>query len=66
MRTRIDVDPRHGRAIVEEIGERLRAFLKQEPELPASLGAQMDRLRALDEQSPSIIPGAGRRDKLSH
>jgi hypothetical protein len=35
MRIRIDIDPKHSRAIVQEIGERLRAFLKEEPELGA-------------------------------
>jgi hypothetical protein len=43
MRDRIDIDPKHNRAIVQEIGERLRAFLKEEPELPGSLRAQLDR-----------------------
>jgi hypothetical protein len=52
MRNRIDIDPKHSRAIVQEIGERLRAFLKEEPELPGSLRAQIDRLRELEEQSP--------------
>src|ERR1700731_4769836 len=64
MRNRIDIDPKHSRAIVQEIGERLAAFMKEEPELPASLRAQIDRLRELEEQSPSIIPSAERRDKL--
>jgi len=63
MRNRIDVDPSHSRAIVQEIGEGLRAFLKEEPELPGSLGAQIDRLRELERQSPSIIPGAEQRNK---
>ena len=66
MRNRIDVDPRHSRAIVEEIGERLRAVLKENPELPANLSAQIDRLRELEEPAPSIIPGAERRDKPHH
>src|SRR5882724_444149 len=56
MRNRIDIDPKHSRAIVQEIGERLRVFLKEEPELPETLRAQIDRLRELEEQSPSIIP----------
>jgi hypothetical protein len=58
MRDRIDLDPKHSRAIVQEIGERLRAFLKEESELPGSLRAQLDRLRECEEPSPSIIPGA--------
>ena len=63
MRNRIDMDPKHSRAIVQEIGERLRAFLKEEPQLPGSLRTQIDRLRELEEQSPSIVPAAGRWDK---
>ena len=66
MRNRIDIDPKHSLAIVQEIGERLRAFLKEEPELPGNLRAQIDRLRELEEQSPSIIPDAERWDKLRH
>jgi hypothetical protein len=56
MRTRIDIDYIHGRAIVREIGERLGASLKPEPELPARLRMQIGRLRELDERSPSIVP----------
>jgi hypothetical protein len=63
MRNRIDIDPKHSRAIVQEIGERLRAFLQEEPELPGSLRTQIDRLGELEEQSPSIIPAAERWDK---
>ena len=55
MRNRIDIDSKHSRAIVQEIGERLRAFLQEEPEPPESLRAQINRLRELEEQSPSII-----------
>jgi hypothetical protein len=64
MRNRIDIDPKHSRAIMQEIGERLRMFLKEQSELPGSLSAQIDRLRELEEQSPSIIPNAERWDKL--
>ena len=60
MRNRIEIDSKHSRAIVQEIGERLRAFLHEEPELPGTLRAQINRLRELEEQSPSII----RWDKL--
>ena len=56
MRNRIDIDSKHSRAIVQEIGERLRAFLQEEPEPPESLRTQINRLRELEEQSPSIIP----------
>jgi len=34
MHSHIDIDYVHSRAIVREIGERLRASLKPEPELP--------------------------------
>ena len=63
MRNRIDIDPKHSRAIIQEIGDRLRAVLKEEPECPGSLRTQIDRLRELEEQSPSIIPAADRWDK---
>ena len=63
MHNRVDKDPKHSRAIVQEIGDRLRAFLKEEPELPGSLTTQIDRLRELEEQSPSIVPAAEHWDK---
>ena len=63
MHNRIDIDPKHSRAIVQEIGERLRAVLKEEPECPGSLRTQIDGLRELEEQSPSIVPAAERWDK---
>lgn len=58
MRNRIDIDHTHSRAIVREIGERLRGFLTEETELPSNLKGQMERLRAMDDdESPSIVPG---------
>ncbi len=48
MRNRIDIDHLHSRASVREIGERLRASLQPEPEVPASLRAQIDRLREFE------------------
>ena len=59
----MDIDPKHSRAIVQEIGERLRAVLKEEPECPGRLRRQIDRFRELEEHSPSIIPTARRWDK---
>jgi hypothetical protein len=64
MRNRVDIDHTHSRAIVKEIGARLRAFVKEEPEIPGSLRTQIDRLRELEEQPPSTIPNAARWDKL--
>jgi hypothetical protein len=66
MRNRIDIDSKHSRAIVQEIGERLRAFLQEAPEPPESLTTQIDRLRELEGQSPSIISATERWDKLRH
>jgi hypothetical protein len=60
MPNHIDIDHRHSRAMVQEIGERLRASLKPEPELPGNFRTQINRLRELEEQSPSIIPAAER------
>jgi hypothetical protein len=48
MRNRIDIDYSHSRAIVQEIGERLRASVEIDRELPASLRMQIDRLRQLE------------------
>ncbi|MHC4054122.1 hypothetical protein [Bradyrhizobium sp. 25ACV] len=45
----IDIDRSQSFAIVREIGERLRALLKEEAELPPNLERQMRRLRELDE-----------------
>jgi len=56
MRTRIALDYAHSRAIVREIGERLSTSLKPELELPASLKLQINRLRELEDESPSIVP----------
>ncbi|WP_420738222.1 hypothetical protein [Bradyrhizobium japonicum] len=44
----IDIDLRHSRAIVREIGERLRAHYVAEQELPTSLAALLDRFRERD------------------
>jgi hypothetical protein len=63
MRNRIDIDYVPSQAIARGIGERLRASLEPEPELPARLKMQIDRLRELEEQSPSIVPGATRWDQ---
>ena len=58
MPNRIDIDHTHSRAIVREIGERLHPSLKPEPELPTRFKKQIDRLRELEERSPSIVPSA--------
>jgi hypothetical protein len=55
MQNRINIDHTHSRAIAQEIGERLRAYLRDEPELPATLRMQINRLRELEGQSPLTI-----------
>ena len=55
MPNRIDIDHRHSRAILREIGERLRGSLREEPELPENLRKLVDRLHEFEDQSPSIV-----------
>jgi hypothetical protein len=51
------IDPIHSRAISTEIAERLRMMLaKEQSEIPSSLKSQLDRLRELDRDAPSIVP----------
>jgi hypothetical protein len=54
--SRVDLDRPHIRAISQDIGKRLRAYLGEEAELPASLRKQVDRLGELDGQSVSGHP----------
>ena len=55
MRNHVGIDRAHSRAIIREIGVRLRALLREEPELPASLRTQLDQLRQLvDQRSPTV------------
>ena len=51
MRAHIDIDHKHSLAIVQKIGERLRTALKPEPDMPARLRKQIDRLREMEERS---------------
>jgi len=55
MRNPIEIDYSHSRAIIQEIGERLRTLLKEDRELPASLRLQIDRLRQSEgESQPNV------------
>ena len=56
MQNQVEIDHKHSRAICDEIGERLQAYLRVGPELPASLKKQVDQLLQLEGQSPSIVP----------
>jgi len=51
MRNPVDIDRTHSFAIVREIGERLNADLKDEPEVPVILRRQINRLRELEDTS---------------
>jgi hypothetical protein len=59
MQNQIDIDHKHSQAICQEIGERLQAYLKVDPEPSASLKKQVLQLEG---QSPSIVPDARRRE----
>ena len=55
MRNPIEIDYSHSRAILQEIGERLRTLLKEDQELPAILSSQIDRLRQLEGESQQNV-----------
>jgi hypothetical protein len=50
------IDPIHARAIVMEVGERLRLILGNEGRPSSSLQHLIDRLPELDEEPPPIAP----------
>jgi hypothetical protein len=53
MRNHIDIDQALRRAIMREIGEKLRASLREDrTELPETFTRQIDRLRQLEDQLP--------------
>jgi hypothetical protein len=67
MRNAIAIDRIHTYAIVREIGERLRPHLREEPDVPDIFRKKIDRLRELEEWSPSIFPDVnsrGRQNKI--
>jgi hypothetical protein len=56
VRNHVDIDTRHSRAIVREIGERLRSSLKEDRELPANFRMQIERLRQSEEALAALDP----------
>ena len=44
MRSPIDIDHVHSRAIRQEIGERLQQYMRVDPELPTSIKKHVNRL----------------------
>jgi hypothetical protein len=60
MRSLVDIDSRHSRAIGKEIGERLRASLErasleEDRELPVNLRKQIERLRQSEREAQGKI-----------
>jgi hypothetical protein len=49
-------DPIHTRAILMEVGERLRQILGAPPRPSSSLQRLIDRLPELDQDSPPLAP----------
>jgi hypothetical protein len=56
MRKPIDIDSKHSRAIVREIGKGLRESVKEDQELPANLKAQIERLRQSEGEAQQNAP----------
>jgi hypothetical protein len=50
VRNPVDIDSRHSREIVKEIGERLRGSLKEDRELPAIFQKLIEQLRQSEER----------------
>ena len=68
MRKPVDIDSQHSRAIVKKIGERLRASLEEDGELPVILRKQIERLRQSENETQakrSIIPDGSHFDDKS-
>ena len=60
MRNAVDIDSKHSRAIVREIGEGLRASFKGDQELPTNLRMKIERLR---QSEGGAIGSSKRRDQ---
>jgi hypothetical protein len=63
MRKPVDIDSSHSLAIVKKIGERLRASLKEDRELPVSFREQIERLRQSESQAQANLARPSRGDK---
>jgi hypothetical protein len=64
MRNPIDIDSKHSRAIVREIGEGLRASFKEDQELPANLRVRLERLRQSERGAMGSSKTSGPRHNL--
>jgi hypothetical protein len=59
----VAIDAPHSRAIVREIGERLRASFKEDRELPVSFQKQIERLRRSEIEAQAHLARSWGRDK---
>jgi hypothetical protein len=64
MRNSVEIDSAHSRAIVREIGHRLRVAIvrrdslpQEDRELPRRLRLQLERLRQLDDHAQTTATG---------
>ena len=55
MPNSVDIDSQHSRAIVKEIGERLRASLEEDRELPVNFRKQIERLRQSESEAQAKL-----------
>jgi len=53
MRKPVDIDSKHSRAIVREIGNGLRESVKEDKDVPASFKSQIERLRESEAEPQS-------------
>jgi hypothetical protein len=60
VRNRIDIDHVHSSAISQEIGERLQAFLINQPGPAPGLGKKIEQLGEPKQHPPSMRPPTGR------
>jgi hypothetical protein len=56
MPNAVDIDSRHIRAIVKEIGDKLRASLEEDRELPANFRKLIERLRQSEARCRPPLP----------
>jgi len=55
-RNPIDIDSKHSRAIVREIGKGLRESVKEDKDLPANFKSQIERLRQSEAERQPNAP----------
>jgi hypothetical protein len=56
MRKPVDIDSKHSRAIVREIGNGLRESVKEDKDVPANFKSQIERLRQSEAEPQPNAP----------